>query len=166
MGAAEDLQKMDAMFSGARATETVTADDALALLGSVIRKSAADTDADADELRARMQRAYLVTKRVHEWAADESDDAPDEVAVPTDLLAAVRKDAEGEDGELTPVSEAMSAIAKRTMPASDDGDGAEPEGDDQGEVSWGVDLAAVEKSDDDDATDDDDWGPDPDLSGE
>jgi hypothetical protein len=162
MGAAEDVRKMDELFTGSRATEAVTADDALALLGAVIRKGAADTEADADELRARMQRAFLVSKCVHDWAADESDDAPDEVAIPVDLLAAVRKDAEGEDGDVVPVSVALTAIGKRTMPASDEGDGNEPTGDEE-PVSWGTDLAAepVEKSDGDDATDDDDWGADP-----
>jgi hypothetical protein len=146
----ENVEKMDEVFATERSKERVPAGEVVGLIGAVIRKAAASEDKELAETTATMQRAYLLTKQMEAWLASDSED--EHVDVPVELLAAVRKDAEGPDADVIPISEAMTTIGKRLKGEET----TEPvqKGDDE-EPVWGPDLA------EDDPPEREDWGPDP-----
>jgi hypothetical protein len=151
----EQLEKLDDIFAEEQKTEDITPSEAMGLLGAVIRKVAMATDLADDEAKAMMQRAYLVVKSAEAWASDEECEV---VRVPAGLLATVRKDAEGEDALVIPISEAMTEIGKR-LGGDDTGAGGErtdmTKGDDTDTSAWGHDL---NNDNEDDRVD---WGNDP-----
>lgn len=157
-----DIEKMDGVFSEARRRESISLAEAFALIGTSIRKTASEINLTDRGVVAPMQRAYLVAEAIR--VDLEKSDEGDEVSIPSDLLEAVRKDAEGFDADPLPISEAMAKIGKCLAPA-DEGEAKGEEapagetvakGDD---VVWGADLAA-----DDGAPSAANWGPDPDWS--
>lgn len=148
----EGLKKLDDVFAVERRAEKMEAGEALALLGAAIRKAATDTSLSKEEIKAITQRAFLITKSIEKCVSDEN---AEHVYIPNDLLEMVRKDADGPDADVIPISEAMQKIGKRL---SDDGDADDVEStkkSDEEEASWGHDLAA---GDDEDRVD---WGADP-----
>jgi hypothetical protein len=143
----ENIEKMDELFEETRPVEKVSADDALALLGTTIRK-ASDDATDRDQAEAIMQRSFLLATSIEKWA--DSEDA-EEVSVPIDLITAIRKDAEGEDATTMSLSEAMVLVGKKL---SDEETVEEPVAKAADNVVWGPDLG-------DESNDAVDWGPDP-----
>ena len=148
----EAVQKMDELFTEEREQEAVPSGEVMGLIGSLIRKAATDESLEISEVRAMMQRAYLLTKHFDETITAESDE--DTVGVPLDLLEAVRKDTEGPDAEVVPISVAMMAVAKRL--GTEEETPEEPVAKSDDEVDW-----VMGGSDDSEEAD---WGKDPEWS--
>lgn len=147
----EQLRELEEVFAEAQDIESIAPSDAMALLGAVIRKCATDETLDKDQVKAMMQRAYLIAESVQKWASDEDAEV---VSIPQNLLSVVKKDAEG-DALMISISQAMRAIAK-TFEGGHEG-GHEREATTKGDdaVAWGYDLNL--DSDDDRV----EWGADP-----
>lgn len=148
----EVLQKMDQVFVGERRHEVMETGEAVALIGATIRKAATVEGESQDYIKAVMQRAFLLTQCVAETLAKSDEE---QVFVPIDLALAVRKDAEGPDGEMLPVSKAMEIVG-RVLGTKVEGDDKVEKGE-PGHPVWGPDL----NTDDSPA---EDWGKDPDWS--
>jgi len=153
----EALQKMDEVFESERQCETITAGEAMGLIGSAIRKAAAMASESPEFVKAVMQRSYLMARHVEDSLAKSGDD--DSVAVPPFLLESVRKDAERSDQAdvyALPISEAMKMAVARFADNQSVGKSAK-ETSENAPLVWGADL-------NDESAERVNWGADPDWT--
>lgn len=162
MGTENIAKEMDDLFNENRSTEMVAAGEAIGLLGMVIRKCAT-CEMSNEEMRAMMQRGYLVAEQVEKWASQDGDgEVDDSIAVPVDLLEAVRKDADGRDAEVIPISKAMEIIKSRLVETEPAANATEDDGEDNTTVDWSIDVSKSDEEEEEHRLDEDDeWGSDP-----
>lgn len=129
----EKIEKFDSLFVEEQEMESMEPQQTMNLLGSVICKAAHDDNKES--VKASMQYAYQLAKRVEVWANDEDAES---VLVPKELVSAVQKD--DSKAPVIPVSEAMSII-KDKFAVDDKSETIQTE---KSDIVWGADLAAGE----------------------
>lgn len=153
----EALNKLDAGFDEARSTESMNATDALQLLSRAVR--GASVEEDVDVAKARVQRLFCLGSEV--LKALDTDDDDLSVVLPSEMLAEVRSDVDGEAASIVPMSTAMDTLAKRFSEPEPEPEPTEKRAEFDESVSA---YSAMDLNSESFNPNDVDWGVDPDFN--